>query len=250
MKMHLETMIDGNVLRGYFETPDNSAGKVPLIVIYHGFTGDCTENNFILTRLSKKLCEIGIATVRLSYPGSGESDGDFSEVSPKVWGNISKKIFEFSSMLPGIDLDRMGIAGLSMGGAASAIAASELKDSLKLLILIAPAFRYATKYEKLFNNSDMAYKGSLMIKKQFVDDEKNTDYSKILSEINAPVYFIHGTEDTSVSFDVSKEFAKYPQNSKLIPVLGATHSFDSIKAFNDLINEVVDAAGTLLTMTE
>ncbi|MFB0919235.1 MAG: alpha/beta fold hydrolase [Clostridiaceae bacterium] len=248
MKKHIETKIEGNILRGYFETPDDGKSNYPLIVLFHGFTGDCTENLFMFARLAGQLKNKGIATLRLSFPGSGESDGDFSYVSCKTWGETAKKIFEFAKALPNIDLSRIGILGLSMGGAAATIAAEELKKDFKLLILIAPAYRYAVKYQEEFSDpeTETAYKGNLAIKRHFIDDEKTANYVNILKQMVCPVRFIHGTGDTSVPFSVSELYSKYPKDSVLVPIANATHAFDDPKSFNALVDEVLRAASILI----
>lgn len=247
MKKHIEAKIEENILRGYLEIPDEGESDFPLLVMFHGFTGDCTENYFMFSRLASQLKNKGIATLRLSFPGSGESDGDFSYVSCKTWGETAKKIFDFAKTIENIDKSRMGILGLSMGGAAATVASKELNGEFKLLILIAPAFRYAVKYADQFKDpkTEVSFKGNLPIKRHFIEDEKTADYSSILRQTECPVRFIHGTGDTSVSFEVSKEHSGYPKDSSLVPIQNATHAFDDPDSFNTLLGEVLKAASIL-----
>jgi len=77
----------GLTLRGMLHVPDGAVGKVPVVAIYHGFTGNKMEPHFIFVKLSRALEKKGIASVRFDFAGSGESDGDFIDMT--ISGEIS-----------------------------------------------------------------------------------------------------------------------------------------------------------------
>ena len=245
MKRHIETDIDGCLLRGYLEYPEDPPGPYPLLVMFHGFTGDCTETNFLFARLARMLCQQGIGTLRLSFPGSGESEGEFSDVSCKVWGEVGVRIFGYARTISGVDPAAMGLLGMSLGGAAAVLASKELSLQVKTLILLAPAFEYAVKYQDLFGDEDKAYRGNLMIRRHFVQDEASADFKAALEAFPNPVRFIHGAEDTSVSPEVSIKYAEYPKNRQLILIPGANHAFDDHLALAMLETAVLQAAAGL-----
>lgn len=56
--------------------PGDANGKLPIVCIYHGFTGNKMEPHFIFIKLSRLLEKKGIASVRFDFGGSGEGDGD------------------------------------------------------------------------------------------------------------------------------------------------------------------------------
>lgn len=81
MQNAVELQSRGLTLRGMLHIPANISGKIPMVVIFHGFTGNKMEPHFILVKLSRLLETKGIASVRFDFAGSGESDGDFSEMT-------------------------------------------------------------------------------------------------------------------------------------------------------------------------
>ena len=85
-KRYVEVQSRGLTLRGYLELPDGMSAEapVPLLVMFHGFTGTLSEKHFVLSRLSRRVVEAGVATLRLDFGGSGESDGEFIDVTPRT----------------------------------------------------------------------------------------------------------------------------------------------------------------------
>ena len=64
MEKYVEIVRDDLTLRGMMHVPDQMEGKVPMVILLHGFCDDRNEINFVHNELSRKLCEAGIASVR------------------------------------------------------------------------------------------------------------------------------------------------------------------------------------------
>ena len=73
MERYVECESRGLTLRGMLHVPDQRPGKVPFVILFHGFCDDRNEINFVHTELSRRLCERGIASVRFDFAGSGDS---------------------------------------------------------------------------------------------------------------------------------------------------------------------------------
>lgn len=236
MKTHIELPYRGNILRGYLDQPAPSGLEQPqpLIIMFHGFTADCTETKFFFTRLSKILAGQGIASLRLSFTGSGESDGDFVNTSCLRQAEEAEAILDFALNLPGVDPRRIALLGMSMGGCSAALLARKRQNSLKGLILLAPAFRYVEKYRANYERSDFYWHGNLKVGRAFFDDALTADFRGALEALTIPVRFFHGTRDTSVSPEVSREFSQYAMDSRLTLIEGTNHIFDTREGFEKL----------------
>ena len=142
MKKYIETMSRGLTLRGFLELPDipAEAGKKPsAVILFHGFTGCKSEKYFLLSRLSKALAEAGVASLRFDFGGTAESDGDFSDVTPRTEIEDGLAIVNFAKSLKEIDTERIGLLGFSLGGFVAANVAGTVPKELERLILISPA---------------------------------------------------------------------------------------------------------------
>jgi len=114
MQKHVEFTYNGKTLRGMMHLPDGIHGKVPMVAIFHGFTGNKMEPHFIFVKLSRQLEKVGIGSVRFDFYGSGESDGDFSEMTFSGELEDARQIIKFIKNEPMADVENIGILGLSM----------------------------------------------------------------------------------------------------------------------------------------
>lgn len=245
MKRHIELTAGEHTLRGYLDLPKGE-GPHPLLIMFHGFTGDCTEHKFLLTRLAGELKEHGTASLRLSFSGSGESDGDFFDTSCLTQAKEGRAILDFARNLQGIDAARIGLLGMSMGGCSGVLVAKERPADVKCLILLAPAFRYVEKYRQRYDEDGVLWHGNLRVGRQFLEDGLKADLKGALMELKIPVCFFHGTNDTSVDPEVSKEFLRYAQTGRLTLIEGADHGFDTKEGIKELFSGVCAAAREFL----
>lgn len=114
-------MNEGQKLIGVLHRPaEANRDKIPAVVLFHGFTGTKVEPHRIFVKAAEALAREGIAALRFDFRGSGDSEGDFEDMT--LQGEISdaRASLDYLSGLPGIDGDNIGILGLSMGGAVAA----------------------------------------------------------------------------------------------------------------------------------
>src|SRR5579863_2729220 len=79
----------GKWLRGMIHRPSSLARRraAPGVIFFHGFTGDRMESHWLFVKCSRALAQAGIASLRFDFYGSGESEGEFREVTLR--GEIS-----------------------------------------------------------------------------------------------------------------------------------------------------------------
>lgn len=111
--------------------------EFPLVVLAHGHAGTRHEGGGYV-QLAEKLAGLGIASIRMDFPGCGDSQESFTE------NNLSNMLADlqasrnFADAQAGVDSSRVGILGFSMGGRLAALL-SEIDPSYKAMVLWAPA---------------------------------------------------------------------------------------------------------------
>ena len=130
---------DGNILRGIINKP-TTGDKFPCVVFCHGFMGNKLGHNFMLVKIARILEKIGVVSVRFDFAGSGESDGNFANLT--VSGEIEDcdSVLNYVNSIDYIDKSNMNILGFSMGGAVAVAVAHNHLHVIRNLILISPAF--------------------------------------------------------------------------------------------------------------
>lgn len=112
---------EGQKLIGVLHRPVEAyRDKIPAVVFFHGFTGTKVERHRIFVKAAEALAREGIAALRFDFRGSGDSEGDFEDMT--LPGEISdaRVSLDYVSGVPGVDGNNIGILGLSMGGAVAA----------------------------------------------------------------------------------------------------------------------------------
>ncbi len=109
----------------------------PLVVMAHGHGGSRTENGSF-NRVAEDLARRGIASVRMDFPGCGESTESFANNN---LGNMLADIVasrDYAIAQSEIDGDRVGLFGWSMGGRL-VLMLSDRNSEFKAIATWAPA---------------------------------------------------------------------------------------------------------------
>jgi fermentation-respiration switch protein FrsA (DUF1100 family) len=106
---------DGVTLRGWHYVPDDRRGKVPTIVMAHGFSA---VKEMYLDRFAEAFAAAGLASVVFDNRNFGASDGEpRQEIDP--WQQVSdyRDAISYALTLAETDPDRIGVWGTSYSGA-------------------------------------------------------------------------------------------------------------------------------------
>lgn len=120
-----------------------TAAQPPCVVLLHGFGGHRNEVGGLFAALAAQLADRGIASLRIDFPGCGESDGDFGDVTIGGYAKAAGEALGFaaSSVLP--PSGALGLLGYSFGGAI-ATALLEATPPIRSLALWAPVMEPAS----------------------------------------------------------------------------------------------------------
>ncbi len=237
MERYVECQSRGLTLRGMLHVPDGLDGKLPFVILFHGFCDDRNEINFVHTELSRRLCEAGIASVRFDFAGSGESDGRFEDmtVSGEVADGIA--ILDYVKSLDFVDTDRIAIHGLSMGGCVASMVAGERCADVRALSLWcpAPSVVYDMRDKMLcgeaipgIEEDGCADVEGLKLGLKFYQDALTLDPFAVAAKFTGRVNLVHGDEDVTAPIGNSRRYQEiYGDRAEFLTVHGAEHRFKS-----------------------
>lgn len=212
-------------------TMPNTASRVPLVAMLHGFAGDKSESKGFVY-IAQKLAENGIASIRMDFAGSGDDKRDFLEYTIESAARDAEDCVAYVLSTENIDESKLGLFGYSNGGKiATLINGRDLSYSAR--VLLAPAASHDASAEKanLEKCGDAGYVSiewygrTLKVSKEYY--EGVVEYSKDLDEyekVEIPTLVIHGTNDTTVPSAVVDPFVSVT-GADLLKVYGADHGY-------------------------
>lgn len=249
MQKAVEIISRNQTIRGMINAPDHTDGKLPAIIILHGFGGNKMGPHFMFVKFSRVLADIGFASIRFDFAGSGESDGEFVDMTLSGELEDAENILKYVKSLDFVDNDRIGVVGFSMGGAVASMLAGIHGKDIQALCLWSPAGNIAEivindfigqGFTDFISNGNYEYDG-LLIGEKFVDDIKKTDVYNIASEYEGNILLLHGSDDEVVSLNASLKYLDtYGDKAKLTIIDGADHLFGKQSWKQELIEHTVE----------
>ena len=110
--------------------------KFPLVVLVHGHGGTRDEAGGF-TRVAEGLAALGIASIRMDFPGCGDSVESFANNNLSNMRQDIEASRDYALSQANIDRERIGILGFSMGGRLAFMTAASDR-SYKVMVTWAP----------------------------------------------------------------------------------------------------------------
>lgn len=219
---------NGKNIYGIVTIPDGIEGKIPMVILSHGYNGTYEGQ----LRVAKYLAAKGIASYRFDFCGgsvNSKSDGVMTDMSIVTEKDDLLAVIDFVKQVEYVDADNFFLYGESQGGCVSAITAAEVPDDIKGLVLIYPAFIISVdaeiKYPNLEDVPDTVTTLGVTVGKRYYTDLKKVDIYKDIAKYTKDVLIIHGDADGLVDISYSQEAVKVYQSSELIIMAGEGHGF-------------------------
>ena len=208
--------------------------------------------------------QYGIATIRIDFPGNGDSTADYMQYNFHTAVADAKAAADYMAALDCIDGDAIGVMGWSQGGTDALLACAWEPETFKSLVTWAGApdmmldgFFSEADYEEAKANGffvmEFDWRDSLNVGLQWCDDVANTDVLKEFSEgYDGPVLAIAGTNDDTVDPSWSEKIVAASSNGESATyfIEGMDHTFN-VFAEEDLhsCKEAADATGAFFRET-
>ncbi|HEX9654870.1 MAG TPA: alpha/beta fold hydrolase [bacterium] len=238
---------DNLQLVGVLHVPEKSQAKSPAVLMLHGFTGHKSETHFIYTQLARDLAENGIVALRFDFAGSGDSQGEFADMTILSELEDAKAALEFLRKQEGIDAANTGLLGFSLGGCVAALLAGD-RPTLKAMVLWAPVAYPQENFRDLpdrFPEKQMGKKtihdmNGFYVGKLFFDQLLEIKPLQAIEKFSSPTLIIHGDADSSVppaaSWAYGDILRKNDPRSQLEIIPGAGHTFANLEHTNRVIS--------------
>jgi len=247
--MPVEFEREGVTLRGMLHLPE-SPRPAPGVVVLHGFTGNRIGNGFVHVKVSRALAEAGVASLRFDFAGSGESDGLFEEMSVLTELEDARAGLDFLGRCEGVDPERLGVLGHSMGGFVAAMLLEDARLSSGVLcaaVADKALFDEGTPpdaEEQLERNGYVAV-GPHRMGRRFGEDAERADPLGAVSRSRADLLVIHGGADETVPPEHARmiERAASGRNgarTELVMVPEADHGFNRLDHHEGLVRRTVE----------
>lgn len=218
-------------------------GKFPAVVMNHGHGGTKDENvGFV--GVARALALKGIASIRMDFPGCGESTAPFTDE------NLTNRISDSNACMKylvenyPVDADKLGILGYSMGGRTASLIMGEKNQPYKAAVLLAGAVGDgkalaegmaggADKYPAAYATAKTEGKFTITTQYGQVQDLSQKWFDDMVASkplanaksVTAPVLVMYGDKDTVVPADVNKLSVKAYANVTEVVVKDADHGY-------------------------
>lgn len=235
---YIEFQSGPNTLRGMLHVPGESKRPFPAVLLCHGFTGCRVESHFLFVKISRALERLGIASLRFDFAGSGESDGEFEDVTLSGETADASAALDFLRAHPATDPGRIGLLGLSFGGAVAALLAARRPAearSLALLSAVADPGRLVSFIRTGKYETQLAQWGHLdmhghKVGRRFLQDVEGQYPARDIARWPGRLLIIHGSGDSTVprsealTYQDCREQAGAPARLEMIPKADHTYT--------------------------
>lgn len=241
---------------GILHTPDNigPGEKAPGILMLHGFTGNKTEAHRLFVHVARSLSEHGFVVLRFDFRGSGDSDGEFEDMTLPGEVSDAERALTFLLRQRNVDGSKVGVIGLSMGGRVAAILASKDRR-VKFAVLYSPALgplrdrslslMSREKIERLSSGEAVEFFAEgWYIKKAFFETVDYIVPLDIMDSIKVPVLIVQGDRDPLIPVEEAiRAYEKtrgVNEKNELYIVRGGDHTFSKKEHTLEVIKKTLD----------
>lgn len=240
----------GKILRGMLHLPSTPRRPAPAVVLFHGFTGDRMGRHWMFVKCSRALAQAGFASLRFDFYGSGESSGDFREMTLRGEIADGRAAVGFLRTQKEVDPARVGLLGMSMGGAvASALAHSTKARVLVLWSALGHTARLREVLMKAWKKipgkpGAFEYDGR-EINPRFEEDLLKVEPIRHIARYTGPTLIVHPENDEIVPLSHAHSFlqAAGAPIKELAVIAGADHAYTAVPWEQAVIARTVDWFG-------
>ena len=198
-------------------------GRRDLVVIGHGVTAN--KDRPFLVALAEGLAATGLAVLRFSFSGNGESDGKFTAAT------VSKEVADLGTVLDTLDGWRVAYAGHSQGGAVGVLRASA-DPRIRALVSLAGMVHTEAFARRKFGaqtpgHAFMWDKPDCPLSQAYMDDMAAIgSVAEQASAVRVPWLLVHGSADDVVPLQDALDIrARSGNHATLVQLEGADHVF-------------------------
>ncbi len=234
-------------LRGVLHRPDRPA-RPPVVMLLHGFTGHHIESGHLFSQAARHLAKAGFAALRFDFYGSGNSDGDFAEMTVFTEVADAAAALDWLSAHPDLDTTRAGVVGLSLGGCVTALLAGQdprVRAAVFWNAVSLPRLHFADIPR---TGPDVGVSGGLRVGQAFFETFDALNITGHLRRYDGPGLVVRGTGDDVVADEEAAALmAALDTRGTRHDITGADHTFNHPRWRSGLFDVTTRWLGTHLT---
>ena len=226
---------------GKLYTPEKE-GVYPAIIMCHGYNG--TNTDFV--NECRYFAQNGYVACAIDFCGGStrsKSSGKTTDMTIFTEKSNLLAVFNHIKSLGNVDKERIFLHGGSQGGLVAALAAEEIADEVKGLILYFPAFNIPDNWRNNYPNvnkipATVNFWGLTLGKVFFTSMHDFYPFDNI-GKFTKNVLILHGKKDAIVPSSVVEKAKATYQNCNLITYAKEGHGFTpsaAVKARNETFN--------------
>ena len=214
---------------GILSKPRHTAEKQPVAIVSHGFNGSHHYSRTYFETLNS----MGYQVYAFDFPcGSvhSRSDNNTMNMSTMDEKEDLKAIVSYFRRQPDVDPDGIVLIGESQGGFVSAMAAAEIPDRVKALVLVFPALcipaDWQERYPEVSDIPDTTRLWDVPLGRRYFLELRDLDIFKKIKKYKGPVLIVQGDKDAVVRMEDARRAVKAYKNARLHVIPGAGHGFN------------------------
>lgn len=165
METEVRLKSDDVELAAVLFTKDAARGKMPGLVLGHGFAGA------LYPAMARHLANLGYAVLSISFRGYGQSGGERGRVVPADQIADFKNSLTWLSQRREVDPDRLAIIGSSLGGSVAIMAAAQ-DPRMKVCVVGCPVSKGDTTMRMLYDTPEKFDAFMKVVEKKAKNGEK------------------------------------------------------------------------------
>lgn len=232
------TSLDGLRLTGTLV--ESSETTAPPVVLVHGGGVTRDEAGFF-TRLAEGIAQRGAASLRFDLRGHGDSAGRQEDLT--LSGILNDIRAASATLMRTTDAPQINLLGTSFSGGICAYFAATYPDLVRRLVLSNPLLNYKKRFiddkpywhddrldadaaKDLLRDGYLAHSPTFKLGRPLLNEVFYLRPNEVLEQVQAPTLFVHGTRDTFIPVDSSRQAVdRIAGPSQLLEIEGAQHGF-------------------------
>ena len=243
----LDCTSGGKRIWGEVFMPKGVKGKVPLVIIGHGYNSSWRETRPYAEALASR----GVAACIFDFCGgsmTSRSEGATTEMSVFTESDDMVAIMDAARKWKGIDSKRIVIMGCSQGGLVASITGAAHPDRVHSMVLIYPAFNIGydavNRHPKEAIHSEKFNLMGLDISHVFYDKLLGYNVYEDIKKYRNPVVAIYGDRDAVTANNAMEKADASFGHFETRVISQATHGFPNPSHLKQAIDFTLDFIGT------
>ncbi len=227
-------------IEGVFYTAEGQ-GPMPTVILCHGFG---VSSDFY-DQYVEKYQKAGFNTYAFNFVNGGYKDS-VEDMSILTEADDLELVYERLCEFEKVDSEKIFIVGESQGGLVATYVGSQLKDKIRGLILLYPAYEIQDDIKTRTNpDNDMDPLNFLgwKISPIYNSDGLSFDVYDIMSDYQGQTLILQGDDDEIVPMEYAKRAADEFENAKLVIYEGAGHGWADGEFKDQAIKDSIEFIG-------